>query len=108
MLEGLLQGKGDIDGLVVAMASLFAHHYGSALDMLIEFVRKHPRYVIPLFMVVLSRHDSVQQYAAKKTGNPAKVKSFAMAVRDETDKLVRNEVSIAWFNRTMYDTWMLS
>jgi len=108
MLQGLLQGKGDLDGLAVALAALFAHHYTRALDKLLAFVGEHKAYVLPLFLVALARHQSVRTYAAQTTGNKPKVTAFARALRDETEKLLRNEVTLDTFNATARDLWMVS
>ena len=107
MLQALLEGKGDVDGLVLGLAALFAHHYGDALDHLLAFVRAHPRYVLPLFVVALVRHESVQTYAAT-TCNHLKLGAFVNAMRTELERLLCNEISVDGFNRAARDIWNIS
>ena len=108
MLEALLQGKGDLDGLTVALAALVAHHHGHALDHLLAFVRKHQSYVVPLFLVALAHYPAVRDYATRETGNDVKVQAFARGVRDATERLLRHEVTLDGFRRAALDLWMVS
>ena len=109
MLDELLLGKGDIDVLSVAIASLFAHHYQHRLDKLLAFVRAKPRYFTFIFLAILCTHESVQTYVKSRLQtNPAKLDTFMRVIRSKLSDVVQNTMSVHVFNENAYMLWQLS
>jgi len=114
MLEALLQGKGDVDGLAVALAALFHHHHGHRLDALLQFVRDHPKYFVTLFLAVLAVHPSVRTYVlstmdgASSTQNRQKLHAFVVALRCMFDAVILNTVPLEAIQQQAFTLWMIS
>jgi len=115
MMEQLLQGKGDIDGLAVALAALFHHHHEHRLDALLQFVQDHPKYFVTLFLAVLAVHPSVQTYVLSTMKTPSstqsrqKMHAFVVALRSLFDTVMLNNASpLDAIQRQAFALWMIS
>ena len=114
MLEELLQGKGDIDGLAIALASLFQHHHGHKLDAFLQLVKDHPKYFVPLFLAVLALHPSVQTYVlstmknASSTQSRQKMDAFVMALRSIFDAVILDGLPLHIVQQRALALWMIS
>ena len=110
MLDDILQGKGDIDGLSIAIASLFSHHYADKLNELLAFVRNKPKYFIILFLAILCTHRSVQTYISRDMeGNAsAKLHSFLRIIRLKLGDVLQNKLTLDVFTENVYILWKIS
>ena len=109
MLDDLLLGKGDVDGLSVAISSLFAHHYHKRLDKLLVLMQKKPKYFIFIFLAILCTHESVQDYVKSRLKtHPSKLDAFMGALRIKLNDVVHNTMSLNMFTKNAYILWRIS
>jgi len=116
MLEDLLLGKGDVDGLTVALSALFLHHYGHRLDDLLHFATTtRPRYFTLLFLAALATHKSVQEYvlttmdaSSSSAHSRRRLCAFVAAVRGTFEAVILNVVPLDAVQQNAYATWMIS
>ncbi len=112
LVEALVPGG--LDGVAVALAALFRHRYGAALDGLVAWLAAHPRrYTAVVFLAALAREPSVVACVKAAGGafparRAAKLATFLPALRGAVEQYLANALSLAAFEAAAAAAWTLA